>query len=551
MASDTSHPGEEDVKVRRKRKEHDVRRKKVSAPDIEVLTSAGHRALKDGQIEEALSWFKDALKNAQQLQDSRVLQACSFNLGAAYVEAGQPQRALDFLQKAAPGPKAKRIPDLQFNLALAHNALGQSQAAADYFLQAAHLYRSQGAGGSEGDACMEMGHCYTRTQDWSLAVQAFLRAADSYKVAAMLDSAASALKEAGSQMVQSEQFSYDDIVSVLAECLSLTDNIKDPRTLSELYLSVGVSYCWIRCFKEAVQCFQAALGPAAQCPPLLAKVLHNLGAALNSVGQFKSAVSYHRLAAGLYGSQGHRGNQARCFSNLAFAYSQLSEEEEAAESFIHALQGFRDTEDHLAQVQTCEALAECYLNQRKQHKAIQLYKEALSVLSHCKDNTDQVRDRLVEQLTAALQQNLPVSLQRPCPHRPRPHRPHPQSSPVGLHSRMSETSKSPSKPSDCQPAEQNKEEAGSKEEPKGQWDVGGANDGAEFRTSAPQLQRSGQSDQQQLSEPLLPHTTNTSGEVWLDTEDPVSNSQTLLAPPIIKGDIIKTSQWRSRFCSLM
>lgn len=43
------------------------------------------------------------------------------------------------------------------------------------------------------------------------------------------------------------------------------------------------------------------------------------------------------------GSLGCRADQARCFSNLAFAYSQLREEEEAAESFIHALQGFRDT----------------------------------------------------------------------------------------------------------------------------------------------------------------------------------------------------------------
>lgn len=68
-------------------------------------------------------------------------------------------------------------------------------------------------------------------QDWSLAIQAFLRAAESYRVAAMLDSAAAALKEAGSYMVQSDQFNRDDITSVLTECLSLTDSIKDPRTL--------------------------------------------------------------------------------------------------------------------------------------------------------------------------------------------------------------------------------------------------------------------------------------------------------------------------------
>lgn len=39
--------------------------------------------------------------------------------------------------------------------------------------------------------------------------------------------------------------------------------------------------------------------------------------------------------------------------------------------------------DHLAQVQVCESLAESYLKQRKQQKAVQIYKEALSALSHC------------------------------------------------------------------------------------------------------------------------------------------------------------------------
>lgn len=80
------------------------------------------------------------------------------------METGRPQRGLDLLQRAHPGPKASRLPDLQFNTALAHNALGQSREAAACFLQAAQLYRSQGDGGSEGDACVEMSRCYSRTQ---------------------------------------------------------------------------------------------------------------------------------------------------------------------------------------------------------------------------------------------------------------------------------------------------------------------------------------------------------------------------------------------------
>ncbi|XP_044215369.1 tetratricopeptide repeat protein 24 isoform X2 [Thunnus albacares] len=538
MASDASPAGEEEQVRRKRRKRREGRRKAADVSedqtaDIEELTCRGHRALQEGRTEDALSCFKDALKAAE--EDSRVLAVCSFNLGAAYVEAGRPQKGLDFLRRAQPGPKAQRLPDLQFNLALAHNALGQSREAAACFLQAAQLYRSQGDGGSEGDACMEMSRCYSRDQDWSLAVQGFLRAAESYRVAAMLDSAASALKEAGRHMIQSDQFSQGDIIGVLTECLTLTDSVTDPRTLGELYLSVGVSYCRLRCFKEAVACFQQALGPASQRPPLLANVLHNLGAALNSVGRFTAAASYHRLAAGLYGSLGCRGDQARCFSNLAFACSQLGEEEEAAESFIHALQGFRDTvcvsaDDHSAQVQVCESLADCYLKQRKQQKAIQLYKQALTALSHCKESSGSVRDRLVERLTAALHQSLTVSLQRP-----RPLRPHPHSPPVRQHGRKSDITQSPGRASNQQPDRRRGEEPEQEAAEHCGSAGGGATEGPEY--TAPELHSSDQ----------LQHS-----ELWSDRLNPHTDSDTSLAqdaeaPP--PEPLV--SRWRSRFCSLM
>ncbi|KAM4580994.1 tetratricopeptide repeat protein 24 isoform 1-T2 [Odontesthes bonariensis] len=507
MASDEPPPGDEEV--RRRRSKRKMQRRTM---DIEELTAAGHEALQERRPQDAVSCFKEALKTAAQLQDSRVLRACSFNLGAAYVEVGRPQKGVDFLQRAQPGPKADRLPDLQFNLAVAHNALGQSREAAAYFLQAAQLYRSQGDGGNEGDACMEMGRCHSRTQNWSLAVQGFLRAAESYRVSSMLDSAAIALKEAGSHMIQSDQFSQDDVSSVLDDCLSLTDSITDLRTQGELYLSVGVFYCRLRCFQDGVQCFQRALGPAAQWPHLQAKVLHNLGAALNSVGQFRPAVHYHRLAVGMYGSLGCRGDQAQCFSNLAYARSELGEEDEAAESFILALQGFRDTEDHMAQVQVCESLAECYLRQRKQQKAVQLYKEALSALAHCEEGGG-VQDRLVERLTAALQQKLTVSLQV------RPQMPRPLSPPVRQALRKSDITQTPP--------------------PRRKSDI----------TQSPAAAANQQPKEQSGEEP---------GERWLDRGNPQTDSAASLAQEARRtcpGDrteaALPRSRWRSRLCLLM
>lgn len=40
-------------------------------------------------------------------------------------------------------------------------------------------------------------------------------------------------------------------------------------------------------------------------------------------------------------------------------------------------------EEHLSQVQVCVSLAKFYLRQKKHHKVVQLYKQALSAASHC------------------------------------------------------------------------------------------------------------------------------------------------------------------------
>ncbi|KAL4646731.1 tetratricopeptide repeat protein 24 isoform X1 [Arapaima gigas] len=374
--------------------------------DIEGLTVSGHTALVRADYAEALNCFKKAFKASLALKEKSIQRTCAFNLGAAYVESGKPQKGVEFLRRAQPGERGNRIADLQFNLGAAYEGLKDPVRAAKHYLQAAQLFRSQGQDSSEGDACMKLALCYLGIQDWTQAAQSYQRAGESYRVAARLDTSALALKAAASNMLKSDHFTKEDIISTLSECLDLSTSIKNKETLGELYNDVGLTFCQLKMFQKAVGCFKQALPLAQSRPHKLAVVLQNMGAIHNTLGEHREALSYHQQAVTLYGALGSRDAQGQSFSNLAFALSQLGDHEEAGENYLHALQAFKDAGDIQGQWQACEGLGATWGCLGKPERATLYYKQALALLSKCKDSPEMVHERLVNKLADALQDLL-------------------------------------------------------------------------------------------------------------------------------------------------
>ncbi|XP_076842838.1 uncharacterized protein ttc24 [Brachyhypopomus gauderio] len=408
-------------KTSKKQNGDDLEERDVQA-DIEKLTASGHSALQLREHSEALNYFKKAYRAAVKISDTKVQRVCAFNLGAAYVEVGKPDKGLDFLSRAEPGERAERMADLQFNLAAAHEALGEHGQAARHYLQAAHLYRAQGEGSSEGDTCVRLAHCHLCKKELGKAVESFLRAAEGYNVAGKTASAAVALKAAGTYMLQCDGFTADDVVGVLTECLELSANITEPETLGKLYNAVGLSFSQLRLFAEAAECYELAVSLFQASPRRRAVVLQNLGAAHNALAHYQQALQYHREAAALHGSLGGRRAQGRCFCNLGYALSELGELEEAGESYLHAQQAFKDTGDSSGQWQACDSLGGVRMRMRDPERAALYYKQALALLSKCRDVSSCVQERLVNSLSEALELKLTLQQRAPFPRGPPPHR---------------------------------------------------------------------------------------------------------------------------------
>ncbi|XP_075301135.1 tetratricopeptide repeat protein 24 [Opisthocomus hoazin] len=384
----------------------------AAAAEIEGLTRAGRRALALGDARAAVGCFRQAFLLSGGTASPRLHRVCAFNLGAAYVESGKPEKALGFLLRSQPseGDGGERSGDLYFNVGAAHEGLRDFPKALEYFGKAAGGDRAAQAGSRAG-ARVQMGCCYLGMREPARAARCFLDAAQSYAAAASPEAAAVALSRASGSMLQSRRFAAPEIAGVLARCRSLCESIPDPALRGKLYNDIGLGYCQLRVFSLATESFERAL--ALRGSELdrrgEAALLQNLGAAHNARRSFGTALGWHRRAAALHGTLGNRRAQGQCFGNLAYACSRLGDHEAAAENYLHALQAFRDSGDVPGQWQACEGLGAAHFRLGDPRRAIGHYQEALALLSRCPDTPQATRQRVVRELADAIRHQLCLS----------------------------------------------------------------------------------------------------------------------------------------------
>ncbi|KAM6106626.1 tetratricopeptide repeat protein 24 [Pterocles gutturalis] len=375
------------------------------AAEIEGLTRAGRRALALGDAREAVGCFRKALLLSGGTASPQLRRVCAFNLGAAYVETGKPEKGLEFLLQS--GESGEHTRNLYFNIGAAHEGLQDFPKALEYFSEAAGQEGTAQAGSRAGTR-VQMGCCYLGMREPERAARCFLDAARTYAAAASPEAAAVALSRASSSMLQSRRFRAAEIAGVLARCWALCESIPDPALRGKLYNDIGLGYSQLHIFSLAAESFEEALAVLSGEPDRRgeAALLQNLGAAHNALRSFGTALGWHRRAAALHGALGNRRAQGQCFGNLAYACSQLGNHEAAAENYLHALQAFRDSGDVQGQWQACEGLGAACFHLGNPQKAIGHYKDALSLLSRCQDTPRAAHERVVQKLTEAIQHQL-------------------------------------------------------------------------------------------------------------------------------------------------
>lgn len=364
--------------------------------EIEGLTRAGRRALALGDAQEAVGRFRQALLLSGGAASPRLRRACAFNLGAAYVETGEPERGLEFLLQSRPaeGRSGARSRDLYFSVRAARQGIQDFPKALEHFGKAAGPAGAAQAGSRAGTR-VQMGCCYLGMREPARAACCFLDAARTYEEAASPEAAAVALSRASGSMLQSRRFRAAEIAAVLAQCRLLCESIPDPALRGNAAPCPRLAAPWgaapaasfspqenstptsasatpsstpsprlprassgpSRCAAAGgtgagrLRCCRTWALPTTPCGPSAGRCAGTgerrrctvgRGGISRSLGFAGCAGSSRSRAVPIPGALGNRRAQGQCFGNLAYACSQLRDHEAAAENYLHALQAFRD-----------------------------------------------------------------------------------------------------------------------------------------------------------------------------------------------------------------
>lgn len=207
------------------RKKKEKKKRLQEEAKIQSLTRAGHRALHAAQIQEALGSFQKAFllaSKAPSTRDSPVLRACAFNLGAAYVETGDPATGLELLLRARPEEKSAGWchGDQCFNVALAYHSLGDLTQALDWYRRALGHYQPQDY---HGEAQAKIGACYQALGWPKQAACSLQEASQAYAHTGRLWDAAVAQVAAVRCMLSSRQYRLSEVLQALEESCKLAD----------------------------------------------------------------------------------------------------------------------------------------------------------------------------------------------------------------------------------------------------------------------------------------------------------------------------------------
>jgi tetratricopeptide (TPR) repeat protein len=264
-------------------------------------------------------------------------------IGAAYLDIGQPKKALAYFEQARRLGRSEADPGLEAaslnHLGLTHGELGDARQAIPYFEQALAIDRKVGDLSGEG---MDLG---------SLAM-AYSQLGDPRRATGYYERALAIARRTG-------------------------DRSGESKTLGNL----GIAYRQLGDYRRAMKCYQQALAIARQMGDRRGEAadLYNLGNAYRELGDLRRAIEYYHQALAISREIGDRRGEGNSLGGLGSAYRQQGDARRAAAYHEEALAISREMGDRRSEAADLSNLGNALADLGDRQRAIDCYRRAVAI----------------------------------------------------------------------------------------------------------------------------------------------------------------------------
>ena len=265
-----------------------------------ILGNLGNAYSDLGQVERAIEYYEQALAIAREIGDRRGEGADLGNLGTAYLTLGQVERAIEYYEQAL--VIAREIGDRRNegiwlgNLGIAYRSLGQVERAIEYHEQALAISREIGDRRGEGTDLGNLGLAYHALGQVERAIEYYEQA------------------------------------------LTIAREIKDRSNKGNWLGSLGLAYSDLGQVERAFEYYERALAIHREIGDRRNEGiwLGNLGDAYDVQGQVERAIEYHEQALAISREIGDRRGEGTWLNNLGVTFKDLKKYDVALACYLLA-----------------------------------------------------------------------------------------------------------------------------------------------------------------------------------------------------------------------
>jgi len=282
-----------------------------------------------------VAWLEAALAAARSLGDREAEGANLGNLGSAYLNLGEAQKAISYYEQAL--AIFHRLSNwhgegaILGNLGSAYFSLGEIQKAIGYFEQSLAICRETGDLRGQGNSLGRLGNAYYGLGEIQRAIGYFEQALVIHRELGDRRGEGADLGNLG--------VGYADLgevrkaIGYYEEALKIAREIGDRSGEGNALTGLGNAYARLGETHNAIDYYEQALVIATETGDQSAKGadLGNLGIAYASLGDASNAIRYHEQALVTFRSIGNRRGEAITSWNLGLIYEKQGDLEHAVE----------------------------------------------------------------------------------------------------------------------------------------------------------------------------------------------------------------------------